>query len=262
MSKMIRIKRGTDAARSNHLLALGELLWTTDTNVLWIGDGITLGGIKVTASSEVDFIRNSERAVANGVATLNENGKIPDDQLPPLSLTETFVVNSELEMVNLDAQMGDVAIRTDIDKTYIKGSGTTGTSSDWIELLTADGVSSVNGQTGNVILELNDLDNVDDSVPSDGFLLQFDTGLGKWTVVSPDNIGRTEFVALDDTPADYTNSDGYLLQVDETNNQVIFTDVIDGGTYQGTTSAINRTTTVSASRRVATPRPVRRPRPR
>jgi len=234
MSKTIRIKRGLDAARANYLPKLGELVWTLDNKELWIGDGTTLGGIKVTASLENLFIRVSEKGQADGVATLGPNGKIPDNQLPPLALSETYVVDSEAEMVNLPAQIGDIAVRTDLNKSFIKGSSNTGTAADWVELLSPpNAVLSVNGQTGNVLLNMGDINNVDLSGILDGYLLQYDNNVGGWKVVSPDNIGRTTFTALDDTPNNYTNSDGYILKVDEANNRIEFTDIIDGGQYTG-----------------------------
>ena len=43
----IKCRRGTDAQRQNVVLENGELFWTTDTYDLYIGDGITAGGIIV-----------------------------------------------------------------------------------------------------------------------------------------------------------------------------------------------------------------------
>jgi len=43
----LRIRRGTDAERLTVTLADGEPGWTTDTNVLYVGDGATVGGIPV-----------------------------------------------------------------------------------------------------------------------------------------------------------------------------------------------------------------------
>ena len=39
--------------------------------------------------------------------------------LPPLAITDTFVVNSEAAMLALVCQVGDVAIRTDLNQTFI-----------------------------------------------------------------------------------------------------------------------------------------------
>jgi plastocyanin len=46
----LRIRRGTNAERQTIVFAEGELLYTTDTKNLYVGDGTTLGGILATGS--------------------------------------------------------------------------------------------------------------------------------------------------------------------------------------------------------------------
>lgn len=58
-------------------------------------------------------ISNSQKGVANGVAALGADGKLPVSQLPPLAVNETFVVNSQAEQLALVAERGDMAFRTD-----------------------------------------------------------------------------------------------------------------------------------------------------
>ncbi len=79
---------------------------------------------------------------------------IPQTSASPLTITDVFVVNSEAAMLALStAQVGDVAIRTDIDKSFILSSSAPGTLSNWKELLSPpDAVTSVDGQTGSVTL--------------------------------------------------------------------------------------------------------------
>ena len=45
----LRIRRGTDAQRETIIFDMGELVYTTDTKKLYIGDGITVGGVNVLA---------------------------------------------------------------------------------------------------------------------------------------------------------------------------------------------------------------------
>jgi len=47
------------------------------------------------------------------------------------------------------------------------------------------GVDSVNGQTGAVVLELGDLDDVDAASPTDGDVLTWDNGAGEWVPSAP-----------------------------------------------------------------------------
>lgn len=94
-----------------------------------------------------------QKGVANGIATLDSTGLIPSSQLPQISITDTFVVASQAAMLALSAQTGDVAVRTDLNKSYILKGTTPSVLSDWQELLTpTDSVLSVNGLTGSVVL--------------------------------------------------------------------------------------------------------------
>lgn len=47
----LRIRRGTEAQRPGATFDLGEIVWTTDTNKLYVGDGINLGGKNILATS-------------------------------------------------------------------------------------------------------------------------------------------------------------------------------------------------------------------
>lgn len=47
----LRIRRGTDAQRQGIVFDLGEILYTTDDQQLWVGDGITAGAINILATS-------------------------------------------------------------------------------------------------------------------------------------------------------------------------------------------------------------------
>jgi len=96
----------------------------------------------------------AQKGAANGVATLGADQKIPSSQLPAIAITNTFVVASQAAMLALStAEIGDVAIRTDLSKSFILTADPYSTLANWQELLTPlDAVTSVNGQTGSVIL--------------------------------------------------------------------------------------------------------------
>lgn len=109
----------------------------------------------------------TEKGAANGVATLGSDGKVPNSQIPALAISETFPVGSQAAMLGLSsAEQGDVAIRTDIRKSFILTQSPASTLANWQELLTpTDAVQSVNGQAGNVNLTKSDvgLSNVDNT---------------------------------------------------------------------------------------------------
>lgn len=115
-----------------------------------IADGtITLS--KLAFTPEV----TSNKNVAGGYAGLDGSGRINSAQLPPIAITDTSVVASQAAMLALTAETGDVAVRTDLTKSFIlKGTDPTNVS-HWQELLTPpNAVLSVNGLTGAVSLTI------------------------------------------------------------------------------------------------------------
>ena len=92
-----------------------------------------------------------QKGVANGLATLGSDNKIPSAQLPAIAITDTFPVASQAAMLALTAEVGDVAVRSDLNKSFILKTAGASTLGNWQELLTpTDAVLSVNGQTGAV----------------------------------------------------------------------------------------------------------------
>jgi hypothetical protein len=95
----------------------------------------------------------TQKGAVNGIASLDGSGLIPTNQLPALAITETFVVVSQAAMLALTAQTGDVAVRTDVNKSFILTASPSSTLGNWQELLTpTDSVLSVDGLTGAVSL--------------------------------------------------------------------------------------------------------------
>jgi hypothetical protein len=103
-------------------------------------------------SVTLNYITTQKGAV-NGIASLDGSGLIPTNQLPALAITTTQVVASQAAMLALTAQIGDVAVRTDVNKSFILTAEPATTLGNWQELLTpTDSVLSVDGQTGAVNL--------------------------------------------------------------------------------------------------------------
>lgn len=99
----------------------------------------------------------SNKNAVNGYAGVNSDGKIPSTLLPSITITDTFIVASQAAQVALVAETGDVAIRTDINKTYILKGTNSALFSDWTELLTpTSAVTSVFGRNGAVTAQSGD----------------------------------------------------------------------------------------------------------
>jgi len=95
----------------------------------------------------------------NGVATLGNDGKIPSSQIPAISFQAATVVTSEAAMLAINnAQLGSMAIRTDVNKNYVLNALPASILSNWTELSTPNSVTSVNGFYGpNVSINTNDV---------------------------------------------------------------------------------------------------------
>lgn len=103
------------------------------------------------------YIPLTQKGAASGVAPLNASSKIDASYLPAIAITDVFVVASQAAQLALTAEEGDVAVRTDESKSYIHNGGVSGTMADWQELLAPGTVVSVNGQTGTVVLDTDDI---------------------------------------------------------------------------------------------------------
>jgi hypothetical protein len=87
----------------------------------------------------------SQKAVNNGVASLDANGKIPTSQIPSISFSSGYVVTSQSAMLALsNAVVGSIAIRTDNSKNYVLSGLPASALANWLELLMPVSVSSVN----------------------------------------------------------------------------------------------------------------------
>ncbi len=95
---------------------------------------------------------------AGNVPVLGSDGKLDESLLPAIAITETFVVDSQAAMLALSAQRGDVAVRTDENKSYILNADNPTVLANWVWLRTPDcKVLSVNSKTGAVVLTTSDI---------------------------------------------------------------------------------------------------------
>jgi hypothetical protein len=110
------------ANRLLHVLNNGKPSFVNSENEVLSLDQVLLQTQSPTDPAHAVSKRYLEKQLNN--YPLIQNGKISASVLPALSITDTFVVSSENEMLALTAQRGDVAIRTDLSRTFIlKGAG-------------------------------------------------------------------------------------------------------------------------------------------
>jgi hypothetical protein len=93
--------------------------------------------VSTAQQTSLDLKQNlSEKNAISGYAGLDGSGKIDPSQLPALAITDTFVVATQAAQVALTAEVGDVALRTDINKSFILQVSPASTFANWQELLT------------------------------------------------------------------------------------------------------------------------------
>ena len=69
----LKLRRGTNAERLTITPLLGEPIWTTDTKRMYIGDGITVGGVAVGSSLGLNQYECGETIPAHRVVVLVSN---------------------------------------------------------------------------------------------------------------------------------------------------------------------------------------------
>jgi hypothetical protein len=119
--------------------------------------------LDVSVNASLDLadgsIQATEKGAANGVATLDSNGKLPSAQVPSLAISNTYVIANAADRVTLtQAEIGDVAIATVENESYILQTDPYSILGNWQLIRTPDSpVQSVNGQTGNVVLTTSNI---------------------------------------------------------------------------------------------------------
>ena len=141
------------------------------------GRPTTLSGYGITNAVATDRLPDSDDGVSK-IVTLGNNGKIDGALLPALAISDTFTFfeqDATKDSITIEgspallAQRGDIAIVGGIvNSTYILTTNTPGNITDWVQLRTGSGVTSVNGQTGTVVLDYNAIDSVSSSFVTPG----------------------------------------------------------------------------------------------
>ena len=104
----LRIRRGTDAERQTVTFLEGELVYTTDTKKVFIGDGATLGGVSVDSTTgSINNLTDVNTAGVQIGQILQWNGSsfVPGEQGEGRSIfgqDSTLLVDATNSSINLD----------------------------------------------------------------------------------------------------------------------------------------------------------------
>lgn len=141
----------------------------TGTKITYDAKGLVTGGASLAATdiptltlakiSDAGTAASKNTGTASGnVPVLDGTGKLSTSVLPALAISDTFVVATEAAMLAVTAEVGDIAVRTDLNKSFILKAAGASTLANWQELLTpTDTVTSVNSKTGAVTLTTSDI---------------------------------------------------------------------------------------------------------
>lgn len=146
----VKLTNKSDVGHTHTLASLTERNYDNLTNTPPLG---------TAASKDVG-------SAEGNIPILGVDGKLNDIVIPKIAISETSVVDSEDDMLNLTAEIGDIAIRNDVEKSFILKGDDPKELSNWQELITPmSPVQSVNGKTGTVMLSKEDvgLSNVDNT---------------------------------------------------------------------------------------------------
>ena len=239
---------------STDVTGLGTMS-TQNANSVAITGG-TMSGVTVTG-----YIPTTEKAQPLGVATLDAGGKVPQSQIPLMGdLNYQGTWNATTNTPTLTSSVGtkgyyyvvDVAGTTNLNgiTDWQIGDWAIFNGSVWQKVDNTDAVTSVNGQTGTVVLTTTNINEGTNLYYTDararasvsaGTGISYNSTTGVITNSSPslggDVVGPSS--ATDNAVARYDSTTGKLLQ-----NSVVTV---------GDTGAVSGVTTLAASTSVTTP---------
>lgn len=160
------------------LTELADATLTTDQIVMKTLDGFDTvvtgeGGLGLLACTDNEAIQDELNTQMEHVEGLQDEidridgslalkadlvgGFIRIDQMPAVAIGTIQTAATQVAMLGLTTQIGDVVVRSDQNKTYMHNGGAAGTMADFTELLfPSASVSSVFGRIGTVIASLGD----------------------------------------------------------------------------------------------------------
>ena len=210
MANVLQIKRSSTASAvpGTGDLALGELAVNTYDGILYFkkNDGsdaiVTIDPADISGITDLDGLSDVAITSATSGQVLQHNGTNFVNVNASVVVSNVHTAADQTAHLALSANEGDIVIRTDESKTYAHNGGSAGTMADYTELLApADAVTSVNGNTGTVVLDADDLDDTSTT--------------NKFATAA--QLGKVDYLTV---------TAGVNLD-----NAVVDTDTIDGGSY-------------------------------
>jgi hypothetical protein len=138
----LRLRRGTDAERLLITPAAGELIYTTDTNAVFVGDGSTPGGLAISVAGLelTDLADVSSSPAENGMLLVYSGGEWVPQLNPQITVTGNVLG-------------ADSTLLVDADNSVIPAENVSGTfTGNVVGNITGDVTGDVTGTvTGNLV---------------------------------------------------------------------------------------------------------------
>jgi hypothetical protein len=117
------------------------------------------------ADPHAGYQKESEKGVADGYASLDSGGQVPAAQIPAIAITEYLgAAANQAAMLALVGQKGDWCTRTDLGTNWVITGNDPTQLASWTALTyPASPVTSVNSETGAVVLDATDVGAVPNS---------------------------------------------------------------------------------------------------
>ena len=134
----------------------GEIFFKVDTQQFYIYSGTEWVEIAPQISYTPEDPANKD--VANGYAGLGADGKLSASVIPSFAISDVFTAANQAAMLGLTtAEKGDICIRSDLSKTFVLAANDFSIISNWVEIISPNDVTSINGQQGAVVLDTDDI---------------------------------------------------------------------------------------------------------
>lgn len=179
---------------------------------------------------------------SGNVPVLDGSGKLSTAVLPALAITDTFVVANQTAMLALTAEVGDVAVRTDLNKSFILKTAGASTLANWQELLTpTDVVTSVAGRTGAVTLTATDVGLA--NVTNESKTTMFTSAALTGTPTAPTAATATNTTQIATTA--FVKAQGYLTGITKAQIEAQLTGVISSHSHSAGTPTAHASTHIT-----------------
>lgn len=210
----LQLRRGTDAQRRQTVFSIGELIYATDTQRVYVGDGVTQGGINLQSNTELRDLEDVDIAAYTpiGIALISADGAgnvevttdgnhdTPLGAFVRVSAVESSVLNGVFEVISVQSAVkytlaGPIALVAENDDSgTVQRQGSNLSANSLLKY----SITTDKWEATTAGFDL--LDDVDLSGLQDGDRLEYDSTSSQWLAVRG-QIGEINDVTLTSTAA-------------------------------------------------------------